>query len=208
MAALIVVDMQSKQKQHDFIDGSLAVNDAAKTIPRIVQLIEKGNWEVIVVSRDCHPQNHISFADTHNKQPFEAITINDHKQELWPVHCVKNSSGFQLHSAIHDALNQSPNEVIYVDKGCDVDKDAYSAFQASSHDVQSILADHRVQNFYVCGLAADFCVKATAMEGHKVTGLPVAVVEDATAAVDDGSDWRGELQECGVYLARTTEVLL
>lgn len=93
-----------------------------------------------------------------------------------------------------------------MEKGCDVDKDAYSAFQASSHNVKELVAAHSTQSIYVCGLAADYCVKATAIDGASLTKIPVAVIEDATAAVDSTSQWQNELKEAGVRIVNSSDI--
>jgi nicotinamidase/pyrazinamidase len=55
----------------------------------------------------------------------------------------------------------------------------------------------------VCGLATDYCVKATALDGRRL-GYEVALLADAVRAVDlspgDGSRALDELAAAGVVL--------
>ena len=45
------------------------------------------------ITKDMHPQGHVSFASSHNKNPFSAIEIKGKKQELWPEHCIVGTHG-------------------------------------------------------------------------------------------------------------------
>ncbi len=92
--ALIIVDVQN-----DFCEGgSLPVPRSQEIIPLINTLKKQHQFfDYVFLSRDWHPLNHVSFADTHSKQPFTVIKIGEKIQELWPVHCLANSYGAQLH---------------------------------------------------------------------------------------------------------------
>ncbi|TIB84334.1 Isochorismatase hydrolase [Wallemia mellicola] len=188
MPYLFVVDLQ-----YDFINGSLAVNDAELIIPTH-----------LIYHQDAHPSNHISFASRHNKEPFSSITLPDGRiQELWPDHCVANTKGAELHEDIQSSLNSTSNKVIYLEKGTNIDVDAYSAFNASSHNLLHLLKES--STIYVTGLAADFCVKATAIDGQ-LNGHSITVIEDATKAVSDESNWREKLLKCDIKLIKSTEI--
>ncbi|TIB01807.1 hypothetical protein E3P89_00775 [Wallemia ichthyophaga] len=189
--------------QYDFINGSLAVEKANEIIPTIQKLIKRGDWRAVI---DCHPPKHISFASTHNKQPFSTIALNGTQQDLWPDHCIVGSRGCLLHSAIQDTLSSSQLNIHYVDKGCEVDRDAYSAFQASSHDVKGLVEASTTESIYVCGLAGDYCVKATAISAAQLTQYPVTVIEDATASVDKHSGWKRELEMGGVKILTSNQI--
>ena len=62
---------------------------------------------------------------------------------------------------------------------------------------------------FVCGLATDYCVKATALDA-KAAGFDVVVLEDASAAVNvqPGDETRAldELRAAGVAIARSSDV--
>ena len=79
---------------------------------------------MIVISQDYHPANHISFAETHNMQPFTKIQLKDKIQQLWPIHCIQRTKGAEF----YPDLNIRGNEKI-VKKGTRIDKDSYSAFE-------------------------------------------------------------------------------
>jgi nicotinamidase/pyrazinamidase len=66
-----------------------------------------------------------------------------------------------------------------------------------------------VDEIIVCGLATDYCVKATALDGVQ-TGLKVAVVEDAIRGVEvepgDSQRALGEMKAAGVRLTSSADV--
>ena len=85
--ALIIVDVQN-----DFCHGgSLAVEGSLEIIPLINQLRKNPKFDYIVLTQDCHPQNHISFASNHpGESLFSTITVEKtgRDQVMWPDHCV------------------------------------------------------------------------------------------------------------------------
>src|SRR5215470_9225748 len=90
--ALVVVDVQN-----DFCTGgALAVPGGEKVVPAINRIAER--FENVVLTKDWHPQDHVSFASNHaNKRPFETIELSYGQQVLWPVHCVQGSFGAEFH---------------------------------------------------------------------------------------------------------------
>jgi nicotinamidase/pyrazinamidase len=94
-----------------------------------------------------------------------------------------------------------------IDKGTDRDTDGYSGFAATTLDRD--LREHDVRRVFVCGLATDYCVKATALDA-KAAGFDVVVLEDASAAVnvEPGDEERalGELRAAGIAIANSADV--
>jgi nicotinamidase/pyrazinamidase len=95
---------------------------------------------------------------------------------------------------------------VIVSKGMDPDQDAYSAFQgeaAAGRPLAAVLAERGVRRLYVGGLATDYCVRATALDGVR-EGFEVVVLEDAIGAVDvqpgDGARAIAEMRRAGVRL--------
>ena len=113
---LTIVDMQN-----DYMEGGpMAVKGATKLVPVINDLIKNGEYDAIIATQDWHPSNHISFASTHEKEPFSKIKVIDQDTgdeeilTLWPRHCVARTYG----SAIVDGLRKK-RDYIYVQKGVD-----------------------------------------------------------------------------------------
>ena len=100
---------------------------------------------------------------------------------MWPDHCVQESNGAKFHE-----LCQPASSDIVVSKGMDIRVDSYSGF-GSAPEVTTLLTDLRAKNvtkLYCVGLAYDYCVGSTAIDGAK-NGFTTYLVSDATKSVSD-----------------------
>ena len=157
--ALLIVDVQN-----DFCPGgSLAVSDGDRILPAVNRLIREFTAAGLPVfaTRDWHPEDHCSFRA---------------RGGCWPPHCVAGTRG----AAFHPELQLTP-DVHVVDKGERQEQEAYSGFEGT--DLASRLRELGVDEIVVCGLATDYCVKATALDARR-EGLGVTVVEDAVRGVE------------------------
>lgn len=175
--ALLVIDMQ-----RDFLPGgSLAVTDGDAIIPGINALAAK--FPHVILTQDWHPLRHISFASSHlGKQPFTDTVQTDYgTQTLWPDHCVQGTEGAQI-----DPRLQIPQAELILRKGFRRDIDSYSAFLEDDHTTPTGLAgylrERGLTRLFLCGLAYDFCVGFSAIDGAKL-GFECHVVEDLSRAV-------------------------
>ncbi|NYF79652.1 bifunctional nicotinamidase/pyrazinamidase [Granulicella arctica] len=174
--ALLVIDLQN-----DFCPGgALAVTDGDAIIPTINALAQR--FDHVLLTQDWHPTGHISFASSHQgKQPFETITAPYGPQTLWPEHCLQHSEG----AAFHPALDL-PHAELILRKGFRREIDSYSAFLENDHRTPTGLAgylrDRGLTRLFLCGLAYDFCVRFSALDG-KALGFECHVLEDATRPV-------------------------
>jgi nicotinamidase/pyrazinamidase len=171
--ALIVVDVQN-----DFCPGgALPVPDGDAVIDPINRLAEQIPF--VVATRDWHPSDHLSFKEQGGP---------------WPVHCVRDTSGAQLHPKLHTSQIDA-----IVDKGRERDEEGYSGFEHT--DLERLLRDQGVDRVHVAGLALDYCVKATALDARRA-GFDVVLHRGATRAInaEPGDDERAlaELRQAGV----------
>jgi nicotinamidase/pyrazinamidase len=178
---LVVVDMQ-----YDFLpEGSLAVAGGDEIVPLINTIARK--FTNVVLTQDWHPANHISFASQHaDKAPFETIDLPYGNQVLWPDHCVWNTRGAQISADL-----DIPHAQLIIRKGYNRAIDSYSGFQEADRQTLTglggYLNEREAGRLYIVGLATDFCVAWTAIDGA-AAGFDVTVIEDATRAIDnDGS---------------------
>lgn len=181
--ALIVVDVQN-----DFCPGgALAVPEGDAIIPAINALIPR--FRVVVFTRDWHPVDHCSFA-----APPRYV------DGAWPRHCVANTPGASLRAEIG-----APADAIIVDKGTDAAQEAYSGFEGTK--LTETLRERGIARLYVCGLATDYCVKHTALDGARL-GFEVAVIEDASRGVapETTAAALDELRVAGVRLVAAKEL--
>lgn len=201
--ALILVDIQK-----DFLPGgSLEVKDGDQVIP--VANVLQQHFELIVATQDFHPEDHGSFATQHGgKEPGEYVELNGLKQILWPVHCVQNTEGAEF----ADDLQMDMVQKVFK-KGIDAGIDSYSGFYDNGHKrstgLSEYLKEKNVERVFIVGLAADVCVKFTALDALK-EGFKTVVVKDGTRAVNlKAGDYERTMQELsdkGAIIIESSEV--
>ncbi|MGH7100644.1 MAG: bifunctional nicotinamidase/pyrazinamidase [Stellaceae bacterium] len=194
--ALIVVDVQN-----DFCPGgALAVPEGDAIVPAVNALARR--FAHVVLTQDWHPKGHASFASAHpGRQPFETIALGYGPQVLWPDHCVQGASG----AAFHPGLD-IPHAELVVRKGYALTIDSYSAFRENDRKTPTGLAgylrERGFERLALCGLATDFCVLYSALDG-RAAGFDVAVALAACRGLDtEGSLARAlaAMREAGVAL--------
>lgn len=182
--ALVVVDVQN-----DFADpaGGLYVAGGEQVVsPVNVEITAAQNaGAAVLYTQDWHPASTPHFAKDGG---------------VWPVHCVADTWGAELHPGLLVAG-------AVVRKGI-TGEDGYSGFsvrdpvtgEAGQTRLQSLI-DHSVERLVVVGLAGDYCVKETALDGVRL-GYRVEVPRTLTRFVNlaDGDDERTvrDLAEAGV----------
>jgi nicotinamidase/pyrazinamidase len=174
--ALLVIDVQN-----DFMPGgALPIKDGDSVVP-IINVLAK-RFDHVILTQDWHPPEHISFATTHNKQPYQVIDAPYGPQTLWPEHVVQHTEGAAIHPALH-----IPHTELILRKGFRRHIDSYSAFLENDHVTPTGLAgylrERNLSRLFLCGLAYDFCVRYSALDG-KVLSFETLVIEDATRPVD------------------------
>jgi nicotinamidase/pyrazinamidase len=180
--ALIVVDVQ-----RDFCPGgALAVPRGDEVVPVVNRLLALTDW-LAVATRDWHPGDHCSFAA---------------QGGIWPPHCVAGTKG----ASFHPDLDVGRIRTV-VSKATTRDAEAYSGFQGT--DLAATLSARGIRRVFVCGLATDYCVKATALDARRA-GFEVVVVADGIRGVEvrpgDCRSAIDELKASGVLLAASSEV--
>ena len=187
---LIVVDLQN-----DFADpaGSLSVSGGAAILPTINAEIAAAtaNGAIVVYTQDWHPESTPHFARDGG---------------IWPVHCVAGTWGAELHPEL---IVDGPR----VRKGTN-GEDGYSGFtmrdpvsgETSPTELEGLLLERGVGRVVVCGLATDYCVKATALDAIRL-GFETALLVDAVRPVDlapgDGERAIEEMTSAGVTVSQT-----
>ena len=179
---LIVVDLQV-----DFCPGgALAVAEGDEVVAPVNGLLDIPGW-MKVATRDWHPADHASF-QAHGG--------------IWPVHCVAETRG----AAFHPRMNAGKVEMV-VSKDTTRDAESYSGFNGTS--LADDLRARGIGRLFVCGLATDYCVRATALDARR-EGFEVVVVEDAIRAVNvnpgDGEKAIEEMRAAGCAFAPSSEI--
>jgi nicotinamidase/pyrazinamidase len=175
--ALLIVDVQN-----DFCPGgALSVPRGDEVVPLVNRLA--GRFAHVLLTQDWHPPGHRSFASAHpGRKPFETASMPYGPQVLWPDHCVQGSEGADFHRD----LDIGKAELV-LRKGFRRDIDSYSAFYENDRKTPTGLAGYlRERGFrrlFLAGLATDFCVHYSAVDGRR-EGFEVLVLEDACRAID------------------------
>lgn len=180
--ALLVIDLQN-----DFTaGGALAVPDGDDIAGPVRRLAE--HFDFIAATRDWHPPDHSSF---------------ETQGGPWPVHCVSGTHGAEFHPAM-DGIDLDA----VVDVGQGREDQGYSGFEKSA--LARILHDNDVDEVYVCGLATDYCVRASAIDA-RAEGFDVTVVEDAVRGVEvnpgDSERALQEIRDAGARVASSDDAL-
>jgi nicotinamidase/pyrazinamidase len=175
--ALIVIDVQN-----DFCPGgALAVAGGDEIVGGINALMYEA--AVVVLTQDWHPADHSSFASQHaGNDPYTMVDMPYGPQILWPDHCISGSAGAQFHP---DLITTPANLIIR--KGFQRSIDSYSAFfendRATPTGLEGYLRTRGVTKLRMVGLATDFCVQYSALDGARL-GFAVTVHEGLCRAID------------------------
>ena len=135
--ALLIIDFQN-----DFTSGGALEVPGGRRDRASRSSASRTTSTLVVATRDWHPPDHASF---------------EAQGGPWPVHCVQGptapSSTRRWTASMLDAV---------VDVGQGREDEGYSGFEKS--DLARILRDHGTDEVYVCGLATDYCVRASAID--------------------------------------------
>jgi nicotinamidase/pyrazinamidase len=195
--------------QNDFMPfGSLPVKNGDEVVAVANALSHY--FDLVIATQDWHPAGHGSFASSYpGRSAGEVVELGGEPQVLWPDHCVQGSAGASFHSA----LDVTPICHV-VHKGIDAQIDSYSAFYDNRHERDTGLCDylraHDVDEVWLVGLATDYCVKYSGIDG-RTHGFDIVIVEDGVRAVDlspgDGERALVELRAAGCRITKSAEVL-
>ena len=157
-SVLVVVDVQN-----DFCPrGAVPVPQGDKVVPMLNEYVKKfrNAGAAIIFTRDWHPHDHSSFKSQGGP---------------WPPHCVQGSKGAEFHEAL--VLPPGAEVVSKADKR----DEAYSFFQGT--DLAREFHQRSLTKMFVGGLATDYCVKETVLDGLK-NGFEVYHLDDASRGVN------------------------
>src|SRR5215216_1799530 len=155
MAALIIVDVQN-----DFCPGGALAVERGDEVVEVLNRMAREH-DVVVATRDWHPEHHHSFEEHGGP---------------WPVHCVQGSEGAELHPSL-----QRERVDVVIDKGTEPDTEGYSGFEGTA--LGDLLRERGIDRVTIVGLATDYCVKNTALDALR-QGLDVTVDSEGVRGVD------------------------
>jgi nicotinamidase/pyrazinamidase len=189
--ALIVVDVQL-----DFVEGgSLGVQGGTQVAAMIARHVRhfKYEYQFVVASRDYHEEapDHIS-----DKPDY----VN-----TWPPHCMVGTPGAAFVPTIQNLVREKLIQAV-VTKGRH--EAAYSAFDGldpRGHKLLDVLKEQRIDHIDVCGIATDYCVRATALDARK-NEFQVRVLVNLCAPVNEATGQQAleEMKAAGCQLQAAT----
>ena len=177
--ALLIVDVQN-----DFCPGgALPAPKGDKVVPVINKIIDK--FSNVIASRDWHPK----------------VTVHFNK---WPEHCVQNTKGADF----PNELNKDKFDQIF-EKGTRNIDDGYSAFEATNLDLTGYLKEKNVDELFVAGLTAEYCVLSTVLDSIK-NGFKTYVIKDAVEGIrqneGDLEDALAEMEKAGATIITSEDL--
>lgn len=190
----------------------------------------------VYLSQDSHPANSVSFASQHvDKLPLNSVTLKynadaklcrpttlkeederstecdavatSFSQMLWPDHCIKGTE--EANFADDLFIDLLKDKVVF--KGTNPSIDSYSAFYDNGHLLQTGLDNslqfENIEELFVVGLATDFCVHYTAIDGV-LNGYKVYVIVDATRYITEASyqEALSSMNEKGVHIINSSQL--
>lgn len=130
--ALVVIDCQN-----DFIDGSLANEEAQKKVQNIVKKIKEFDGDYIFVTRDTHRENYLKTREGQNL-PVE--------------HCIKGTEGWKINKDIQEAIDGKSNiSVTYIDKP------TFGSIELATKVYDALFGNEESEIEFV-GFCTDICV--------------------------------------------------
>ena len=186
--ALFIIDVQN-----DFTEGgALGVDGGAAVAAGVTELLSQhpDRYDVVFASRDWHD------ADNDNGGHFADGTPD--YVDTWPVHCVAGAAGAEYHPDLDTSLID-----VHVRKG--QGKPAYSIFEGVTDDGETVpeaLDRLGVTEIDVAGIATDYCVLASALDGLE-SGRSVRILTDLVAGVapESSAAALARLESAGAQLA-------
>ena len=186
MITLIIVDCQN-----DFISGTMAVKGAKNVLENIKIFIKNRKKEIdkILFTVDWHPYNHCSF------KKFGGD---------WPQHCVQFTPGACIEPKLLKFVQSLGINYEVSQKGQIEEKEQYGAFEDIEYVPDSSLIDKYYfdsivsanvdTDFIICGIAGDYCVKAT-IENLLKENITPKVLLSGVASIDGGKIFKEFIKE-------------
>ncbi len=193
--ALLVVDVQN-----DFCEGgSLPVVGGAKVAHEISEVLRQ--WSARAPGA---PEYDVTVAtQDHHVDPGDHFSADPDFAESWPPHCVAGTDGV----AFHPNLDPQPFSSVFL-KG--ENAAAYSGFEGRNHEGLGLtdwLRAHEITDLDICGIATDYCVRATTLDAVEA-GFGVRVLAELCAGVAPATTEAAlrEMAQAGAEIVAPTAV--
>jgi nicotinamidase/pyrazinamidase len=189
--ALLVVDVQV-----DFVEGgSLGVQGGKQVASMISRHLRhfKNEYQFVVASRDYHEEapDHIS-----DKPDY----VN-----TWPPHCMVGTPGAAFVPTIQNLIREKHIQVVVTKGRHEAAYSAFDGFDPRGHKLLDVLKENRIDHIDVCGIATDYCVRASALDARK-NQFQVRVLVNLCAPVNEATGQQAleEMKAAGCQLQAAT----
>jgi nicotinamidase/pyrazinamidase len=188
---LLVVDLQA-----DFVQGgSIPVPGGLEVAAMVARHVRhfKAEYDFVIASRDYH------------ENPHEHFSADPDYVTTWPPHCVIGTPGAAFVPPIQNLVREKLISTV-VSKGRN--EAAYSAFEgldARGHYLLDVLKEERIDHIDVCGLATDYCVRASALDARR-NAFQVRVLLNLCGAASEATGLQAleEMKAAGCQLQAAT----
>jgi nicotinamidase/pyrazinamidase len=158
--------------------------------------------EIIVGSKDCHPNNAIHIASAEHPQFTPVVNGGENVDIYWNAHCIVGTKGNEL----LDGLPKVEEFDYFVFKGVEPNFHPYSACYHDLHNKMSTgvieyLRSNNITDIIIAGLATDYCVATTAKH-LKIVGFDVWINLDACRGISADTTNKAikEMEEMGIII--------
>ena len=155
LRVLVLIDVQ-----HDFIDGSLANEEAQRVLPNLIKKVEEFDGDAIFLTKDTHDNNYLQTREG-EKLPVE--------------HCIYNSFGWSLPHDLEKIIMRKKEDGMTVNTilkptfgsvlsvSADKDKFSYSTLVTEIMDLEKGTTEPIPMEIEMCGFCTDICVVSNAL---------------------------------------------
>ena len=189
--ALLVVDVQV-----DFVEGgSLGVQGGLSVAAMIARHVRhfRNEYQFIVASRDYHES-----APDH---------ISDHPDfvNTWPPHCMVGTPGAAFVPTIQNLVREKYIHAVVTKGRTAAAYSAFDGYDPRGHKLLDVLKENGIDHIDVCGIATDYCVRASALDA-RTNQFQVRVLVNLCAAVKEetGIQALEEMKAAGIQLQAAT----
>ena len=195
---LIIIDTQN-----DFVTGVFGRPESEAIIGPINALVEA--FDHVVVVKDWHPRDHISFASNHpGTKMRDKIDAPYGKQSVYHDHCIQGTKGAEL-----DPRLEVTKAELILHKGYRSVSDSLSAFyeaDGTATGMGAYLKARKFKRVFLVGLARYGCVLQSAL-GSARDGFETTMVRDATAGDHDVEENDKLIAQAGIKWIDSSELL-
>jgi len=157
---LVVVDMQK-----DFITGALGNSECAKTVEKVADLIEKGNYEKIILTYDTHNENYLNTIEGKN---------------LLVIHCIKGTEGYELNDKIKQAIDTISERKVPI---IVFEKPTFGSMELANYLIKNVENKSDTQIDF-CGVCTGICIISNVLLAKAaVPEANIRVIANACACV-------------------------